>query len=119
MHPSTAAASSQAALLISSCTSSIIYLVSDDVPADYGVAMAILGLLGTAFGQIAINNYIVKRTGRCSLLVFVLTLLFVLAMGAGAAMLGVAVVEVVQDPSRLTATRSSALCITHGDGLKG
>jgi len=96
-------------MLISTCTSSIIYLVNGAVPQDYGIAMAILGFTGTLTGQTLIC-YIVKRTGRSSVLVFTLALLFVLAVGAGLAVIGMAIAQIVADPSRLTATKQDHMC---------
>lgn len=108
VHPSTAAASSQAAMLVGSCTSSVVYLVNSAVPHDYGISMAIIGLTATLLGQTVIS-YLVKLTGRSSLLVWILTVLFVLALGAGLALVGIAVAGIVAD-TRLVATRQSYLC---------
>jgi uncharacterized membrane protein YfcA len=112
VHPATAAASSQAAMLVSSCTSSVVYLVNHAVPPDYGISMAIIGLSATLLGQTAIS-YVIRHTGRSSVLVFILALLFVFALGAGVALVGIAVAGIVADPSHLVATRQSFLCHKH------
>jgi uncharacterized membrane protein YfcA len=109
VHPSTAAASSQAAMLVGSCTSSVVYLVNHAVPQDYGISMAIIGLSATLLGQTVIS-YVIKHTGRSSLLVFILAFMFVLALGAGVALVGIAIAGIVAEPSRLVATRQSYLC---------
>lgn len=109
VNPATAAASSQVALLISACSATVVYLIGNAVPKDYGISIAVIGLVGTFFGQTVIN-YIVHRTGRSSLLVFILTAMFILALGAGAAVLALAVAAIVREPSLLTATKADQVC---------
>lgn len=109
VNPATSAASSQSAMLISTCASCLVYLTVGAASKDFVVSMAMLGLLGTFFGQTAIN-YIVRRTGRPSLLVFVLTVMFILALGAVTAVVALAVMEIVRNPSLLGATRADLVC---------
>lgn len=71
--------------------------------------MTLIGLSATLTGQILIT-WLVKRTGRSSLLVFTLALLFVLAFGAGVSVVGLALAAVVKDPSLLWATRKAHMC---------
>lgn len=97
-------------MLISACTSSIVYLVNDAVPMDWGTAFALIGFTATLLGQTVIIT-ITKRTGRCSLLVFILAFLFVLAFGAGVAVIGLSVVNMVKDPSLVTYIRKDDMCI--------
>lgn len=109
VYPQTAAASSQAATVLSTSTAAIVYAVSGEVPADYGLSMALIGMFGTLLGQ-TIIGHIVRRTGRVSLLVFILAFLFVLALGAGVAMVALAVARIVAVPPTLLATRAEQLC---------
>jgi hypothetical protein len=55
-------------------------------------------------------NAIVKRTGRASILVIVLTALFVLASAAGIVVLVKSVTALVHDRSLLTATHAHEIC---------
>jgi uncharacterized membrane protein YfcA len=69
--------------VLSTSTAAIVYAVSGEVPLDYGLTLAVIGLVATLLGQTVIGH-VVRRTGRVSLLVFILAFLFVLSLGAGA-----------------------------------
>lgn len=109
VHPQTSAASSQAAILISAATAAVTYLVNGSVPQDYGITIVLIGLSATLLGQTAIT-YVVRRTGRNSLLVFILAFLFVAALGLCVGAVGLSVAKIVADPALLMATRKSAVC---------
>lgn len=113
VQPAVSAASSQAAMLMSSCTSTVVYLVADALPKDYGIAMAIIGFTGTLFGQIAFN-YAVQRTGRSSILVFILAVLFVLASGAAIVVVCNSITTIVRMPAKLTMTYANDICKMKG-----
>lgn len=109
VHPQTSAASSQAAILISTATAAVVYLVNGSVPQDYGITIILIGLFATLLGQTAITH-LVRRTGRNSLLVFILAFLFVAALVLCVAAVGLAVARIVADASLLMATRKYAVC---------
>lgn len=113
VQPAVSAASSQAAMLMSSCTSTVVYLVADAVPKDYGIAMAIIGFTGTLFGQVAFN-YAVQRTGRSSILVFILAVLFVLASAAAVVVISNSITAIVRMPAKLTMTYANDICKMRG-----
>jgi uncharacterized membrane protein YfcA len=112
VHPQISAASSQAAILISTATAAVIYLVNGSVPPDYGISFVLIGLFATLLGQTAITC-LVRRTGRNSLLVFILAALFVAALGLCFAAVGVSIAGIVKDPLQVTATRKHAICPSH------
>ena len=60
VHPATAAASSQAAMLISACTSSVVYLVNDAVPQV--LAWCFLGAGGSGFWVVYPVNHVVSQS---------------------------------------------------------
>lgn len=113
VQPAVSAASSQSAMLMSSCTSTVVYLVNQAMPKDYGIAMALIGFCGTLFGQ-AVFNYAVQRTGRSSILVFILAALFVLATAAGIIVVSNAVTAIVHTPAKLTMTHALDICSMRG-----
>lgn len=109
VQPAVSAATSQAAMLLSTVPASVIYAASGSLPTDYGICLAVIGLVATLAGQVVIAH-IVKRTGRSSLLVFILTALFCMATCVGIVVVAIAVVRLVQNPAGLSATRASQLC---------
>lgn len=113
VQPAVSATSSQAAMLMSSCTSTVVYLVAGAVPEDYGIAMAIIGFAGTLFGQVA-TAQLVQRTGRSSILVLILAILFVLATGASVLVVSNAFTAIVHAPAKLTATHALEICTMRG-----
>jgi uncharacterized membrane protein YfcA len=113
VQPAVSAASSQAAMLMSSATSTVVYLVNEAVPRDYGITMATIGFTGTLFGQI-VCNYVVQRTGRSSILVFILAVLFVMASGAAVVVISNAVTAIVHNPAKLTMTHAHDMCSMRG-----
>lgn len=112
VHPGVSAASAQAAMVLSSSAASVVYLLSGALPFDYTVALAIVGAVATLFGQLGIN-YIVRRTGRCSIVVSLLAALFVVAIAAAVSVLIINVVNVVRHPYLLTAANRDAVCARH------
>lgn len=109
VQPVVSAATSQAAMLLSTVPASVIYITSGSLPTDYGICLAVMGVLATLIGQVVVAH-IVKRTGRSSLLVFILTALFCIATCIGIAVVALAVVQIVQTPARVSITRASQLC---------
>lgn len=112
VEPAVAAATSQATIS-SSATAAIVYLSNGAAPGDYAAVMALLGVLGTLAGQLGINA-LVRRTGRSSLLVFVLTGMLVVATCAAVAVAGMALAPVAADPSLLFVSRAAQLCDGRG-----
>jgi len=113
VQPAVSAASSQAAMLMSSCTSTVVYLVNAALPKDYGTAMSIIGFTGTLFGQV-VFNIVVQRTGRSSILVLILAVLFMLASGAAIVVISNAITAIVHTPAKLTATHALEVCTMRG-----
>lgn len=113
VQPAVSAASSQAAMLMSSCTSTVVYLVAGALPKDYGIAMTIIGFVGTLCGQIAFNM-LVQRTGRSSILVLILAVLFLLASAAAIIVISNAVTAIVHMPAKLTLTHAHDICAMRG-----
>lgn len=112
VHPSVAAASSQAATQIGTFAASVIYLVNRAVPPDYGLAMVAIGLGGALHGQLVIN-YLIGRTNRPSIVVLTLAMLFIVALCTATAVAGMAIADVVQHPYKLTLTNAARLCRRH------
>lgn len=100
-------------MLMSSCTSTVVYLVNAALPKDYGTAMAIIGFTGTLFGQV-VFNIVVQRTGRSSILVLILAVLFMLASGAAVVVISNAITAIVHTPAKLTATHALEVCTMRG-----
>jgi MFS family permease len=100
---------SQVALLISATTAAIVYTVAGTVPPDYAGVLVGLAVVGTFSGQI-IFAWIVRRTGRASVLVIVLTVLIVAGVfGAGAVVVRTAL-RLAADPSQLAVLRG--VCVS-------
>ncbi len=65
------------------------------------------------FLQVAFN-YAVQRTGRSSILVFILAALFVLATLAGIIVVSNAIHAIVLTPAKLTVTHAHDICSMRG-----
>ena len=113
VQPAVSAASSQAAMLMSSCTSTVVYLVAGSLPKNYGIAMAIIGFTGTLFGQV-VFNIVVQRTGRSSVLVLILAVLFMLASAAAVVVISNAITAIVHTPAKLVLTHAHDICAMRG-----
>lgn len=109
VHPSVAAASSQAATQAGMFAASVVYLVNRAVPPDYGLIMVIISFAGALHGQLVIN-YLIGRTNRPSIVVMTLAGLFILALGTATAVAAMALADVIKHPEKLTRTNAANLC---------
>lgn len=94
-------------MMISNSTSAILYAVSGVIPWEYGVPLVIIGFLATFVGQLFVA-WLVKRSGRSSLLVMVSALMLILAFTAALIVVAIEIAAVARDPSKLTERK--AMC---------
>lgn len=70
--PEVTAATSATMILFTSVSASVVFISLGVVPPDYGVALALLGLVFTAVGQ-ALVIFLQARSGSRSLIVWIMT----------------------------------------------
>ena len=76
-------ATSQMALLISTLSATIAYLIAGSIIFSYGGVLAGITLVATIIGQVSIN-WAVRKTGRPSILILMLALMVCGATALGA-----------------------------------
>jgi hypothetical protein len=94
----------QVTLLISSCTSAVVYAVNDSIPWDYGAVLIVAGFLATLLGQ-TIISWLVRRLGRPSILVITLAVMFAASAGVAAAVVALTALDLARHPAKLAATK--------------
>ena len=64
--------------LFTSVSSTAQFLVLNRIPWDYGVALFLVGVVASLFGQLQLMDY-VKRTGKNSLIAFTIAFIIIFA----------------------------------------
>ncbi|WIA22636.1 hypothetical protein OEZ86_009614 [Tetradesmus obliquus] len=108
VHPAVSVASSQITMLIGNSTSAIVYAVAGAIPWDYGVTLITIGFISALLGQIIVS-WLVRKLGRSSLIVIVLSCMFTLALGASLTVVVTTMIDISKHPAKLTAHK--AVCI--------
>ena len=94
----------QVTLLISSCTSAVVYAVNGSIPWAYGAVRIVAGFLATLLGQ-TIISWLVRRLGRPSILVITLAVMFAASAGVAAAVVALTALDLARHPAKLAATK--------------
>uniref|UniRef100_A0A383WPS0 Membrane transporter protein n=1 Tax=Tetradesmus obliquus TaxID=3088 RepID=A0A383WPS0_TETOB len=108
VHPAVSVASSQITMLIGNSTSAIVYAVAGAIPWDYGATLITIGFISALLGQIIVS-WLVRKLGRSSLIVIVLSCMFTLALGASMTVVVTTMIDISRHPAKLTAHK--AVCI--------
>lgn len=74
VKPNVATSTSNFLLIFSSCASTIQYMISGQLMFDYGIVLALIGMVSSIIGYRVISDY-VKQTGKSSFLLLLLTYL--------------------------------------------
>jgi hypothetical protein len=104
VRPTASAASTQFLQMLNGCTATVVYAVNKSIPWDYALVLIVIAVIATVLGQLVIT-YIVKKLGRSSPIVICLAFVLGLAASGAMAVFVIKLIELVQHPIKLGATR--------------